>query len=264
VTWPSDQRAQLIKRLLRYLDRTEIPVAAGMQYPLRPMSESEKKSQHDLDNCMNHRCFAEPVNDADAAFGMDAVDLIIQTVEQYAGQIVLCCIAPLTNIATAICRKPEIAPKIKAIAMMGGETALNRVEHNVCFDYNAAEIVFNSGIPIAMGTWDVTRRFVIHKDECTIYRQQQSPLHDALFEAIEKFLPVHHWKPGPVMYDIFPFIWAMGLDHYTLSQQSVQIETQGQHTRGMTLLRGNARHIQVTTDIDVNAAKTLYWRTVFK
>ncbi|MFG0249210.1 MAG: nucleoside hydrolase [Phycisphaeraceae bacterium JB051] len=264
VTWPSDQRARLIKRLLRYLDRSDIPVAAGMQYALRPMSEGEKQRQHDQDNCMNHRCFAEPHDPADADFRSDAVDLIIETVEQHAGDIVLCCIAPLTNIATAICRKPEIAPKIKAISLMGGETALNRVEHNICFDYNASEIVFSSGIPIVMGTWDVTRRFVIPREECEIYAQQDSALHQALYASIQKFLPVHHWKPGPVMYDIFPFIWAMGLEHYTLAQQSVEIETSGQHTRGMTLLRGNAKHIQVTTDMDAQAVKSLYWQTVFK
>lgn len=263
VTWPTDGRARLIKRLLRYLDRTDIPVAPGMQYPLRPMSDEQKQQQHNLDSCMNHRCFAQPEEQADGMFNGDAVDLIIQTIEQHAGEIVLCCIAPLTNIAAALCRKPEIAPKIKAIALMGGETALNRSEHNIAFDYNAAEIVFNSGIPIVMGTWDVTRRFVIPREECEIYRQQDSALHQALYEAIQKFLPVHNWKPGPVMYDIFPFIWAMGLNHYTLRQQSVEIETRGQFTRGMTVCRGNHAHIHVTTDMDAKAVKTLYFTTVF-
>jgi purine nucleosidase/pyrimidine-specific ribonucleoside hydrolase len=263
VTWPSDQRARLIMRLLRYLDRQDIPVAAGMQWPLRPLAEAEQGSLRNLDWSMNHRCFAEPLDDADSGFGNDAVDLIIRTVEAHAGEIILCCIAPLTNIATALCRKPEIAGKIKAIMMMGGETALNRAEHNVAYDYNAAEIVFASGVPIVMGTWDVTRRFVISKDECRVFADHHSALHKALYEAILKFLPAHHWKPGPVMYDIFPFICAMGLNHYTLSQQSVQIETQGQQTRGMTLPKGNATHIHMSSNMDVDAVKTLYFQTVF-
>ncbi|HCD32233.1 MAG TPA: hypothetical protein DER01_07475 [Phycisphaerales bacterium] len=264
VTWPSDQRGRLIKRLLRYLDRTDIPVAAGMQYPLRPMPEDQKLEQHNLDSCMNHRCFALPEDDQDQVDDFDGPGLIIKTVEEHAGEIVLCCIAPLTNIATALCRKPEIAGKIKAIAMMGGETALNRREHNVAFDYNAAEIVFQSSVPIVMGTWDVTRRFVITKDECDIFAQQDSPLHDALYASIQKFLPIHHWKPGPVMYDIFPFIWAMGLEHYTLEQQSVEIQTADQSTRGMSLPIGNHTHIQVTTDMDAKAVKELYFKTILR
>lgn len=264
VTWPSDQRGRLIKRLLRYLDRTDIPVAAGMQYPLRPMPEDQKLEQHNLDSCMNHRCFALPEDDQDQVDDFDGPGLIIKTVEEHAGEIVLCCIAPLTNIATALCRKPEIAGKIKAIAMMGGETALNRREHNVAFDYNPAEIVFQSSVPIVMGTWDVTRRFVITKDECDIFAQQDSPLHDALYASIQKFLPIHHWKPGPVMYDIFPFIWAMGLEHYTLEQQSVEIQTADQSTRGMSLPIGNHTHIQVTTDMDAKAVKELYFKTILR
>lgn len=263
VTWPSDMRGRLVKRLLRYLDRTDIPVAAGMQYPLRPMSEGDRQRQHDLDNCMNHRCFAMPEVEQDAVTDLDAPGLIIKTVEEHAGQIILCCIAPLTNIAIALCRKPEIAGKIKAIALMGGETALNRNEHNIAFDYNASEIVFSSGIPIVMGTWDVTRRFVITMNECERYAQHDSALHQGLYDAIQKFHPAQSWKPGPVMYDIFPFIWAMGLDHYTLKQQSVQIETRGEFTRGMTVLRGNHTHIQVTTDMDAPAVKSLYLETIF-
>ena len=45
---------------------------------------------------------------------------------------------------------------IQYIALMGGETALNRKEHNIAFDYVAADIVLSSGIPLFMGTWDIT------------------------------------------------------------------------------------------------------------
>ena len=38
VTYPTDRRARLVKRLLRYLWRSAIPVAAGMNYPVRPFS----------------------------------------------------------------------------------------------------------------------------------------------------------------------------------------------------------------------------------
>ena len=102
VTWPTDMRARLIRRLLRYLGRADIPVGAGMQLPLRPVSSEEWKSQQDLSRSMNHYAFAQPEDAADAGPYPDAVDLIIRTVEQNAGQIALACIAPLTNIAVAL------------------------------------------------------------------------------------------------------------------------------------------------------------------
>ena len=151
-TYPTDKRARMIRRLLRHLDRRDIAVAAGMNLPLRRMSEDELRSQHDLKATMNHYAFAEPEDPLDEPGDEDAVELIIRTVEENPGEIALACIAPLTNIACALRRRPEIAPKIKYIALMGGELALNRAEHNIAFDYIAADIVLNSGVPLFMGT----------------------------------------------------------------------------------------------------------------
>ena len=52
VTWPTDMRARLIRRLLRYLDRADVPVGAGMQLPLRAVSAAEWTSQQDLSRSM--------------------------------------------------------------------------------------------------------------------------------------------------------------------------------------------------------------------
>src|SRR5690606_27053105 len=146
--------------------------------------QEEWTSQQDLARTMNHYAFAEPEDAADAGPYPDAVDLIIRTVEQNAGEIALACIAPLTNIACVLRRKPEIAGMIKYIALMGGATALNRRVHNIAFDYAAADIVLSSGIPIHMGTWDITRRFVLSMDNCRAIAAHGSPLHRAMGEAI--------------------------------------------------------------------------------
>ena len=141
VTFPARGRVRLVKRLLRYLGCMDIPVGAGMSYPLRPLREAEKASLHDLSGSMNHACFAEPEDPRDAPGEEDAVDLITRTIEEHEGEIVLACIGPLTNVACALQRKPGLAAKIQYIAMMGGESALNRREHNVAFDPMAAEML---------------------------------------------------------------------------------------------------------------------------
>ncbi len=263
VTYPSDKRARMIKRLLRDLDRTDIPVAAGMQFPLRLFSEDEARRLYDLSISMNHYAFAEPEDSRDQPDGQDAVDLIIRTVEAHPGEIALACLAPLTTIACALRRKPEIVSKIKYIAMMGGETTLNRVEHNVAFDYMAASVVLTSGIPIVMGTWDVTRRFVLTQDDCHLFSNSPVPLNQALGRAIELWHPAQSWKPGPVMYDIFPIIWSFDRSYYTVKPMSVRVETQGEFTRGMTVVGGDAKSIEVTTDIRAADLRELYLKTVF-
>lgn len=262
VTYPTDRRARMVKRLLRYLDRTDIPVAAGMNYPLRPFPAAEREAQADFSRSMNHYAFAEPEDPRDAPGERDAVELIIDTVEKHAGEIALACIAPLTNVACALCRRPEIASKIQYIALMGGETSLNRAEHNVAFDYNAAEIVLSAGIPLTMGTWDVTRRFVLSVDDCARFRGHLAPVCQALGRAIELWHPAQSWKPGPVMYDVFPVVWAFERSLYTTRPMAVRVETRGELTRGMTLAGGSSTMTQVTTDMDVAGVRQLYLDTV--
>jgi inosine-uridine nucleoside N-ribohydrolase len=237
-------------------------VAAGMNLPLRRMSAAELAEQHDLKRSVNHYAFAQPEDPRDDPGTLDAVDLIIRTVEANAGEIALACIAPLTNIACALRRKPGIAGQIRYIAMMGGELTLNRQEHNVAFDYVAADIVLSSGIPIYMGTWDVTRRLVLSPEDCGLFRKHPSPLCRALADAIDLWHPVQNWKPGPVMYDLFPMVWAFDRSYYTMSPMSVEVETGGERTRGMTIARGNQTNIHVTTDIRVAELRELYLRTV--
>ncbi len=263
VTQPAAKRARLVKRLLRYVGRSDIPVAPGMELPLRVLSADEMKFMDDPAMTMNHYGFAEPEDPADDPGNSDAVDLIIETVEKYPGEIVLACIAPLTNIACALRRKPDIAGKIKYIAMMGGELNLNRAEHNIAFDYIAADIVLSSGVKIYMGTWEVTRRFNLPIVECQAFHKHHSPVNQALGKAIDLWYPgSRNWKPGPVMYDIFPMIWAFDRTLYTVKQMSVQVETRAGITCGMTVQRGGNTNIEVTTDIKADEVKKLYWKTV--
>lgn len=263
VTWPSDGRARLVKRLLRYMGRTSIPVSAGIETPLRPMSDEEIRRQRNFSQAMNHAAFAEPEDPTDAPNDLDAVGRIIRTVEENPGEIVLACLAPLTNIASALQRKPEIANKISYIAMMGGETTLNRIENNVVLDYIAADIVLSSKIPVYMGTWDVTRRFVLSQKDCDLFRESTSPLYQAIGKAIDLWHPAQSWKPGPVMYDIFPIIWSFDRSFYTTKPMPIKVETKGEVTCGMTVVRSNYPEINVSTDIRADALRQLYLDTVF-
>lgn len=266
VTWPARDRLRLIRRLLRYMGREEIPVAAGMDLPLRHFDEAEWEWTRNPRNTMNHSCFAEPCDPRDAhdPASPDAVELIIRTVEANPGEVMLAAIAPLTNIACALQRRPDIAEMIPAIALMGGELTLPRGEHNIAHDYVAADIVLRSGIPVVMGTWDVTRRFVIGNDDRARMAGHSCETVRALAAAIAAWHPAHSWKPGAVMYDIFPIIHAMDPTgpSYTLRQTSVRVDTTGEFTRGHTVRHGTATHIHVTTDMNAPAVRELYLRTV--
>jgi inosine-uridine nucleoside N-ribohydrolase len=115
----------------------------------------------------------EPKTDADlkpspdgfaqhtAVQGKSAVDFIVDTVKANPGQITILAIGPLTNIALATKRNPEIVPLIKKIIYMGGaiDVAGNTTrvaEFNWWFDPDAAQYVVRLPIPQVVMPLDVT------------------------------------------------------------------------------------------------------------
>jgi purine nucleosidase/pyrimidine-specific ribonucleoside hydrolase len=260
VTWPAADRARLVRRLLRHLGRQDIPVGAGMELPLRRVGAGELRSQQDRSATMNHACFAEPRDGRDDVHE-DAAAVLARALESPGTPITLCCLAPLTNIACLLRRRPDLGARIAGINLMGGEVSLDRAEHNIAFDPVAADIVFSSGIPIRMGTWDITRRFVLDGEDLSRFAADGPPLHRALAEAIAAWHPAQSWKPGPVMYDIFPLICAFDRSCYELTDMAVQVIVSGE--RAGRTVPGAGERMLVTTGIDERRVRALYLDTVF-
>ncbi len=72
-------------------------------------------------------------------------------------------VGPLTNIAQFIIRYPNLKNRIKSIYMMGGGST--KIEFNILCDCEAANIVFNSGIPITMVPLDITTKIRVSHTE---------------------------------------------------------------------------------------------------
>jgi inosine-uridine nucleoside N-ribohydrolase len=133
--------------MLGIFNRRDIPLAMGASEPLLdPVTQAASKEFDVLTR-----------NDTipDAA-RRRAVDLIIDTLLQARGKITLAAIGPLTNIALALKTDPRIRNKIERIVVMGGAYFSNQAEYNFKRDRTAAEIVFQSGVPVTAVGLDVT------------------------------------------------------------------------------------------------------------
>ncbi|MGF1486450.1 MAG: nucleoside hydrolase, partial [Prochloraceae cyanobacterium] len=92
-----------------------------------------------------------------------AIDAIVDIIKANPHEITLVTLGPLTNIAIAISRSPEITKLVKRCIIMGG--AVNTIgnvtpaaEYNMWVDPEAAKIVFHSGMPIEMVGWELSRK----------------------------------------------------------------------------------------------------------
>lgn len=143
------------------LCQQEIPVYPGMPAPLiRPLQTAQ--FVHGEDGMGD---IGLPLTGRQPAAG-NAVSVLIDTIHRFAGKITLITLGPLSNIAAALQRDPSIAEAVQECVVMGG-TGQGRGnitpvgEYNFWADPEAAKIVFESGMPLKMVGWDISRTYAV-------------------------------------------------------------------------------------------------------
>ena len=144
-----------------------IPVYPGMAAPLaRPLETA--LYVHGEDGMGD---IGLPLSGRQPAEG-NAIDVMIEIIHRLAGDITLVALGPLTNIAVALQQDPSIARDTKECIIMGGTgqghgniTPVG--EYNFWADPEAAKVVFESGMPIKMVGWDISRTYATFDAEQT-------------------------------------------------------------------------------------------------
>lgn len=263
VTYDAHRRAALVRQVLDAVGRQDVAVAAGAQFPLKPMT-AEERTHFMREARMNHCPPASAPGGVDVAGADDAVALMARLIESHPGEVTLIGIGPVTNLATLLVRRPDLAPKIKAVALMGGEVALPRGEHNMMSDDAAAAQLFAWRLPMFLGTWSVTRQVVLMPEDMRTIAARGTPIAELLAACNRRWAPVQSWKPGPVMYDLAPILWTFRPDLFTTRAMSIGIETTGTLTRGWTVPTSGEPHVAVTEAMDAAAAKRMLMETLLQ
>lgn len=200
------------------------------------------------------------------AHSSDAVGFIVSTCRRHEGAW-LVPTGPLTNIALALRCAPDLRHRISGISLMGGGTFGNRsatAEFNIWADPEAAAAVFSSGVPIVMTGLDVTHRFVTTPARIARVRAIDGQLAQVLADLFEFFSSTYRARyehmEGAAVHDPLAVLALTHPELIPRAPRHVQIETQGEHTRGMTviderLLVGRPPpNVEVSYDVDADAA----------
>jgi len=157
---PVEMTSANVRRVLEYLNVDSIPVAMGAANPLNhPLADA--LSHHGPDGLGN--CNLPPPEQP--LYPAKAWDFLAWSVLDAPGEITLVATGPLTNVAYAFRRNPELPGLLARLVLMGGAYRLtpygegNRTiyaEFNIWQDPEAAHIVFNSGAHIFAVGLDVT------------------------------------------------------------------------------------------------------------
>ena len=158
--------------------------------------------------------------------------------------IIICCFAPLTNVAMAMIKAPEILPKINRIVMMGGGyfeggNITPTAEFNIYVDPHAANTVLRCGRPIAMMPLDVTHRALMQRKWLEELRDMGSPVGDAAYGMMsfyERFDVEKYGSNGGPLHDPTVIAYLLKPELFKGRDVNVEIEIQSKLTLGMTVV----------------------------
>ena len=249
-------RDQGVQNALYTVERcgAKVPVYAGCAKPLlRPLETAQ--FVHGNDGMGE---IGLPVSGRTPAPG-HAVDAIIGTIRCYPGEVTLVTLGPLTNVAIALARDPEIAGMVDRCVIMGGiglghGNVVPAAEYNIWVDPEAAKMVFESGLPITMVGWDVSQRYATFDDAAAEELRRISPLGEfcvAIQACLRRFGMEKLGLPGFDLPD--PIAMAVAIDPAVATEIKhlyVDVETKGELTRGAVVvdhlgITGNAPNVDV-------------------
>ncbi|WP_424833441.1 nucleoside hydrolase [Ruegeria sp.] len=236
---PLELTAKNARIVCELAGHTEVPVYAGCDRPLkRPLVTAEHvHGKTGLDGPV----LPDPQMKLSDGH---AVDFIIETLRTHEpGTVTLCPLGPLTNIATAFQKAPDIVDRVQEIVLMGGAyfevgNITPTAEFNIHVDPEAADIVFTSGRPIVVMSLDVTHKALVTKPRNDAFRAIGNKVGVAVAEMtdfFERFDKNKYGSEGAPLHDPCVTAYLIRPELFTGRHVNVEIETHSELTMGMTV-----------------------------
>ncbi len=236
---PLELTATNARSICELAGKPDVKVYAGCD---RPMAKTLVTAEHVHGQTgLNGPKLPDPVMALQDAHG---VDFIIDTLRaEPAGTVTLCPLGPLTNIATAFERAPDIIEKVQEIVLMGGAyfevgNITPAAEFNIYVDPEAAEITFRSGVPIVVMPLDVTHKALVTPARNDAFRALGTPVGTAVAEMtdfFERFDKEKYGSEGAPLHDPCVTAYLIRPELFSGRHINVEIEVKSDLTRGMTV-----------------------------
>ena len=247
----------------------DVPVFSGATAPLvRPLEDASWF--HGQDG-LGDQGYQPKTRVHEAVF---AVDAIIATVEANPG-IEIITLGPLTNLALALRRRPDLASRVSRCVVMGGAPCCEgnvtpASEYNFWVDPEAARVVLRSRLPIELVGWQLSRGAAVvsgrEMEEILALKTEFAEFAIRSNETAAKAYLTQTGEEGIALPD--PTAMAILLDpalSLVASGHYMDVQTDSGITRGMSVVdrlgvAGDARNSSVWSDVVEHGRKqTVIW-----
>ncbi|MEM9808401.1 MAG: nucleoside hydrolase [Cyanobacteria bacterium P01_D01_bin.56] len=239
------------------LANANIPVYAGCPRPmLRPLATAA-----DIHGATGLQGTELPTPDA-TLMVQHAVAFLIDTLQQATEAITLATLGPLTNIAVALIQAPHIAHKVDHIIAMGGAISHGNItpaaEFNIYVDPHAAQVVFESEIPIKLITLDTTHQVLTTGEHLTALRKLNTPVGKAAADLLAHYGTPdmeRYGMPGAPLHDPCVIAYLLQAELFTFKSTYTTIDTISPQNLGRTVIdwwnrTGKTTNVEVAASVD--------------
>ncbi|MDC0657708.1 nucleoside hydrolase [Leisingera sp. SS27] len=249
-------------RLLEAAD-LDVPVASGATAPL--VLPPFKPSSHvHGDEGFGDIPAAEPKG---KPLEEDAAAFLCRMAREHKGELVVCPIGPLTNIALAMQRDAEFIDNVKSIVVMGGslEEGGNITPHaeaNIYHDPHAADVVCQGGSKVVFVGLDVTHRILCLAEDFEAIAAKSPELGGMLQEMSYFYLKFYlevAGKNGCSLHDPAAVIACTNPELFGMRDVALQVSCEGE-TSGATLAAPDSGRapVKVCMTVEAEAVKALF------
>ena len=214
-----------------------IPVAKGADKPLVMEPNDVSDYVHGVEGFGTMA--AQPIKSK--PLNEPAHEFICRMINENPGEIILCPIGPLTNIALALEHDPTIVTKAKAVYIMGGGLNQGNVtefaEANIWNDPHAADAVFEANWIVTMVGLDITTRVQCVPTDFVKLAVSAPEIGGFLNEAVQfymDFYATHYGKRGCDMHDPTAIIAITDPQYFTIENHALEVIVDGARV-GQTL-----------------------------
>lgn len=234
-----DKVSQNALWLTELYGRPDIPVVMGADRPLiremRPAGDIH--GEYGLGYLKPGKSRRELTSDRGAAYIYQCIRALPE-----GEKITMVTIAPLTNIALLLRTFPDVSEKIEKIVCMGGSTVEGNVtdtaEFNIWCDPEAAEIVFQSGIPLVMCGLDVTMQCLLYPEDLDRL-EQGGDIQQKLAKILKFYFdsPAYREMGAVAMHDSVPVFYVLNSALFSGEEHAMRVSCTEDSCRGMTVVR---------------------------
>lgn len=237
---------------------TEVPVVVGANQPLvAPMISAA--SVHGKTGIAGFEF--EPADRSLIKPGL-AATMMAEEIKNQDQKVTLLGVGPLTDFALLFKQYPEVKENIEQIVIMGGNIGHGNhspfAEYNIAGDPEAAQVVFQSGLPIKVAPLEIGNKAHLTPEQMKQVKAcgEVGEMLYALFSNIKE----PDGDPRIKIYDPTAVGILLHPEMFTMKQAKVEIELRGQYTYGASVMDFmDQEHANAEIAVDVDLEKFAAW-----